>query len=133
MGYGDDVIVDQVRFNLDYGDRIGLIGRNGEGKSTLMKTFTGEIAPIAGEMHRHVKMHIAYFSQQQVERWDGDSTPLQQLFRVDPKIRESDARKYLGGFDFSSDRVFDSVSVFLVGKGGLHWRFSFTSDPMCCF
>ena len=116
VGYDGDVIVDDVRFNLDYGDRVGLIGRNGEGKSTLVKTFTGDIDPVSGEMHRHVKMNMAYFSQQQVEQLDGSSTPLQQLFRIDPKIRESDARKYLGGFDFSSDRVFDSVEVFSGGE-----------------
>ena len=116
VGYDGNPIVKDIRFNLDYGDRVGLVGRNGQGKTTIMKSLAGSLPLVEGEVYRHPKIQLAYFSQQQQDMLDSDSTPLQQLLRVDPKLAESTARQFLGGFDFSGERVFDSVGSFSGGE-----------------
>jgi ATPase subunit of ABC transporter with duplicated ATPase domains len=61
------VILHNVGFGLEAGDRIGLLGPNGAGKSTLVKTLVGELAPMTGERKAHPDMRIGYFAQHTVE------------------------------------------------------------------
>ena len=116
LGYGDITILKQVSLNVGEGDRIGVIGMNGSGKSTLLKSIAKQLAPVSGDIDYHTQAKIGYFSQQQLEMLHLDETPYAHLIQQDPKISESAARGYLGRFGFSSDRVFDQVSVFSGGE-----------------
>ena len=115
-GYADKTVIETCRLNIKSDDRIGIIGKNGEGKSTLLKTLAQVIPPLNGEYSIHPKANIGYFTQQQMDMLDLDSTPLQSLSDVDPLVRESEARRFLGGFNFIGDRVFDKVSKFSGGE-----------------
>jgi ATP-binding cassette subfamily F protein 3 len=106
----------KIGMNVNHDDRIAFLGRNGGGKSTLMKTLAEELPPITGEITKHPKLKIGYFSQQQLDTLDYDSTPFAHVQQLDKKLGESDIRKYLGGFGFSGDCVFDSVRHFSGGE-----------------
>ncbi len=116
IGYGKTVILEKIGMNVNHDDRIAFLGRNGGGKSTLMKTLAEELPPITGEITQHPKLKIGYFSQQQLDTLDYDSTPFAHVQQLDKKLGESDIRKYLGGFGFSGDCVFDSVRHFSGGE-----------------
>ncbi|MBP9727458.1 MAG: ATP-binding cassette domain-containing protein [Gammaproteobacteria bacterium] len=116
IGYDKTVILEKIGMNVNHDDRIAFLGRNGGGKSTLMKTLAEELPPITGEITKHPKLKIGYFSQQQLDTLDYDSTPFAHVQQLDKKLGESDIRKYLGGFGFSGDCVFDSVRHFSGGE-----------------
>ncbi len=116
MGYPKATILNSVSMRIDYGDRIGLIGRNGEGKTTLMKTLAGELPIIKGGLTYHTKINIAYFSQQQLDKLDLNNTPIGHFLALDPKLSDGEARRFLGGFAFSGDRVFDNIKNFSGGE-----------------
>ncbi|MEZ5445700.1 MAG: ATP-binding cassette domain-containing protein, partial [Gammaproteobacteria bacterium] len=84
VGYGDEVVVQDIRLSLAPGDRIGLLGPNGAGKSTLIKTLAGELAPLSGARLPAQDLHVGYFAQHQLEQLNPASTPLAHLQRLDP-------------------------------------------------
>lgn len=115
-GYDSTTIIHSCRLNVDYGDRIGLIGKNGEGKTTLLKTLAKTLPVLQGDIHHHAKIKIGYFSQQQVDMIDPENTPFNTLLLQKPDLTESMARRYLGSFGFSGDRVFESIGRFSGGE-----------------
>jgi ATP-binding cassette, subfamily F, member 3 len=115
-GYGGPDILEGVRLSLTPGDRIGLLGANGAGKSTLIKLVAGMLAPTAGERVPANDLTIGYFAQHQVEQLDPQRSPLEHFFEIEPTARETDLRKYLGGFGFSSDTVFMNTGPFSGGE-----------------
>jgi ATP-binding cassette subfamily F protein 3 len=115
-GYPQKHVLSHVNLSLTADDRIGLIGVNGAGKSTLIKTLSGSLALLEGEITRHSKIKIGYFSQQQLDALDYDNTPLAHMLKQNPRIAESEARRFLGGFNIMGDRVFDKVSSFSGGE-----------------
>jgi ATP-binding cassette, subfamily F, member 3 len=115
-GYSDCTVIDTCRLNINFGDRIGLIGQNGQGKTTLLKTLAQELAPVKGGVDCHPKLKLGYFSQHQLDMLDLDTTPLDSLLAVDKTMPESMARKFLGGFDFCGNRVFEPVRNFSGGE-----------------
>lgn len=116
IGYGNTIILEKIGMNVNHDDRIAFLGRNGGGKSTIVKTLAEELAPINGEIVKHPKLKIGYFSQQQLDTLDYDSTPFAHVQQLDKKLGESEIRRYLGGFGFSGDCVFDSVRHFSGGE-----------------
>lgn len=117
LGYDkDNTIVKNAKFSLDFGDRVALLGQNGEGKSTFIKSVAGDLPLLGGEVFRHNNISIGYFSQQQLDSLDYSSTPLKHLLALDPKINEGQARKYLGGFAFTGNAVLDCVEHFSGGE-----------------
>src|SRR3990167_2130920 len=115
-GYGDKIILHDVSLNLSEGDRIGVIGVNGSGKSTLLKSIAQKLAVTSGEITFHPQTKIGYFSQDQVDMLQLNETPLYHFKEKYPDINETQARGFLGRFGFSSDRVFEKVSVFSGGE-----------------
>lgn len=115
-GYQDTTILDQVKFTIHPGDRIGLLGHNGAGKSTLIKLLADEIKPQQGELHFAKELKTGYFAQHQLEQLDDDASPLLHLQRIDKKATESDLRKFLGGFAFNNDMALDPVAPLSGGE-----------------
>lgn len=115
-GYLDKQVLTNLNLSLCADDRIGLLGINGAGKSTLIKTLAGELTLLSGVMTCHAKMKIGYFSQQQLDALDYDNTPLGHMLKQNSGIAESEARRFLGGFNIIGDRVFDKVRQFSGGE-----------------
>jgi ATP-binding cassette subfamily F protein 3 len=109
-------VLGNVRFGLEAGARIGLLGPNGEGKSTLVKTVAGTLAPLAGTRIAHKDLVIGYFAQHTVDQLKSGLTPLQHLQEIAPGTGEQVGRNYLGRWDFTGDRVFESVDGFSGGE-----------------
>ncbi|WP_439105495.1 ABC-F family ATP-binding cassette domain-containing protein [Congregibacter sp.] len=105
IGYGDKALISGADFSLRNGDRMALLGRNGSGKTTFLRSLCGDLALLGGERHNSEGCRIAYFDQQQVDTLDLDSSALLHLQRLTPDAREQTLRDFLGGFDFRGKRA----------------------------
>jgi ATP-binding cassette subfamily F protein 3 len=115
-GYGDTLILDNIKLNLVPGSRIGLLGRNGAGKSTLIKLLSGEMNPLQGKLEVNPNSKVGYFAQHQLEFLRLDDSPLQHMVRLAPDKNELELRKYLGGFGFLGEKALDIVRPFSGGE-----------------
>lgn len=117
-GYGEKIILNDIKLNLVPGSRIGLLGRNGAGKSTLIKLLAGEIEPlqVQGKLALSKGIKLGYFAQHQLEFLRSDESALQHLTRLAPKETEQKLRDYLGGFGFHGDKVTDACGQFSGGE-----------------
>ncbi|MDP1602605.1 MAG: ATP-binding cassette domain-containing protein [Legionella sp.] len=109
-------ILKKVNFMLNPGDRIALLGPNGEGKSTLIKTLTGAVAPFSGTIHRATHLKIGYYAQHQLEELDFRLSPLQTIQALSSKAREQTIRDFLGGFNFIGDMAVSPITNFSGGE-----------------
>ena len=110
VGYepGKPVLVHMsLRFDPD--DRIALLGKNCNGKSTLAKLLAGKLMPMGGELTRARKLIPGYFAQHQLEELDGTLTPIETLSHLRPRLTMEQVRTQLGGFGFSSDKAMTKV------------------------
>jgi len=110
------VILQDVRFRLEAGERIGLLGPNGAGKSTLVKTLVGELPPLAGERKAHKDLKIGYFAQHTVESLREGASPLDHLQDKAPGTAAQVLRDFLGSWNFAGDRAFEPVDGFSGGE-----------------
>ncbi|MCD6026440.1 MAG: transporter [Solimicrobium sp.] len=110
------IIVDNINFSLQIGQRIGLLGVNGAGKSTLIKTIAGELNPVNGVAHLGKGLTIGYFAQHQVEMLRHDESPLWHLVKIAPTVREQELRNFLGSFNFPGQMVTSSIKPFSGGE-----------------
>ena len=104
-GYGDTVILRHLSLRIDQDDRIALLGRNGEGKSTLSKLLAEKLEVMGGQLHRHSKLRIGFFAQHQVEELHLDETPLQHVQRLRPEEGQPRLRARLAGFGLMADQA----------------------------
>ncbi len=116
VGYGDTTILGNINLSLIPGERIGLLGLNGAGKSTFIKLLAGELQTQSGKMDRSKDLKVGYFAQHQVEQLDESANPLLTLQRIDPNLTERDIRTYLGGYNFKGDKVLQTVQSFSGGE-----------------
>lgn len=116
LGYGEKTVLEKVKLQLVPGARIGLLGPNGAGKSTLIKTLSGDLSLLAGELSRGENLAIGYFAQHQLDSLDPKASPLLHLARIAPAEREQTLRDFLGGFDFRGDRCDEPVLNFSGGE-----------------
>ena len=116
VGYGDEVILDNIDLNLSAGDRIGLLGVNGAGKSTLVKALSTGSTLLKGERVLSKDTKIGYFAQHQLELLRPEHSPIDHLRDYAPDDREQDHRNYLGRFGFSGERIFEPVAPFSGGE-----------------
>ncbi|MXQ07533.1 ATP-binding cassette domain-containing protein [Alphaproteobacteria bacterium GH1-50] len=98
VGYGDHTVLKRLTLRIDQDDRIALLGRNGEGKSTLSKLIAGKLDPMGGRVTRARKLRIGYFAQHQLDELHADETPLEHIRRLYPGETPAKLRARLGGF-----------------------------------
>jgi ATP-binding cassette subfamily F protein 3 len=109
-------ILTGLSLRIDPDDRIALLGKNGNGKSTLAKLLVAKLETMGGELVRAKKLIPGYFAQHQLEELDGSATPLVTLSRVRPKLNEQQLRTQLAGFGFSADKVKTDVAKLSGGE-----------------
>ena len=121
------VIVQNVSKSVLAGQRIGILGANGQGKSTLVKTVARALAPIAGEMTEGKGLNIGYFAQQELDVLHLNDNPLEHMIRLVKEVtaagklgnqptREQDLRSFLGNFNFGGDMVKQAVGSMSGGE-----------------
>jgi ATP-binding cassette subfamily F protein 3 len=114
--YGAKSVLNNVRFRIERGDRVALVGVNGAGKSTLIRLLTGDEAPTGGMVKLGHNVVSEYFAQDQYKVLDGDARMLDDLSRAAVKVPESTLRSLLGCFLFSGDDVFKPLGVLSGGE-----------------
>jgi len=115
-GYGDTTILRDLSFSLLPGDRIGLLGPNGEGKSTMIKVMAGALQAQSGQRDEARELSIGYFAQHQLEQLHAELSPVQHIMMLDKNLSEKEARQFLGGFDFRGDMALAPVAPFSGGE-----------------
>jgi ATP-binding cassette subfamily F protein 3 len=98
VGYGNRIVLHGLNLRIDQDDRIALLGRNGEGKSTLSKFLSGRLPAARGRIVTAGKLRIGFFAQHQVEELRVEETPLQHVLRERPEEGQARARARLAGF-----------------------------------
>ena len=116
-GYKADApILKKIKLSLNPGDRIALLGPNGEGKSTLIKTLTGTLSTLTGDIHRSPHLKIGYYAQHQLEQLDCKLSPVETIQVLSPETREQTIRDFLGGFNFIGDMAVQAIHHFSGGE-----------------
>jgi ATP-binding cassette subfamily F protein 3 len=126
-GTGPTVIVRNINRSVHAGQRIGVLGANGQGKSTLVKTIARDLAPICGEISEGRGLNIGYFAQQELDVLRPQDTPLEHMTRLAKETiaagrsgyvagREQDLRNFLGTFNFSGEMVKQAVGTMSGGE-----------------
>jgi ATP-binding cassette, subfamily F, member 3 len=119
--YGEKKVLENVRFTIERGDRVALVGVNGAGKSTLIKLITGVEAATAGRVKLGHNVVSEYFAQDQYKVLDPEARMLDDISRAAVKVPENELRSLLGCFLFSGDDVFKPLGVL---SGGERNRFA---------
>ncbi|MDP3263324.1 MAG: ABC-F family ATP-binding cassette domain-containing protein [Tabrizicola sp.] len=109
VGYGGPPVLKKLSLRIDQDDRIALLGRNGEGKSTLSKLLAGKLQVSEGKITRSSKLRIGYFAQHQVDELHIDETPLQHIMRLRPAEGQARLRARLAGFGLMADQAETAV------------------------
>ena len=123
VGTPPTVIVRQVTKSVAAGQRIGILGANGQGKSTLVKTIARTLAPLDGIVTEGKGLSIGYFAQQELDVLSPESNPLEHMVRMaraglpeGESGREQDLRNFLGSFNFTGDMVKQPVGTMSGGE-----------------
>ncbi len=106
IGYKSELF--NVSFTLEREDKLGVIGSNGVGKSTLVKTITGQLAPLKGKVVMGTNVNFAYFSQQ-LENLNKENTIYDEIKNTFNDMTPQEARTLLGSFNFKGDDVFKVI------------------------
>jgi ATP-binding cassette subfamily F protein 3 len=115
-GYLDTPVLRRLNLRIDPDDRIALLGRNGNGKTTLARLLAAQLAPMEGSISASGKMRVGYFTQYQVEELRGDDTPLQHMTRAMVGRTPGAVRAQLGRFGFSGDKATTHVAKLSGGE-----------------
>jgi len=116
VGYGETPVLSRLNLRLDPDDRIALLGRNGNGKTTLARLLAAQLKPMAGGMAASGKMRVGYFTQYQVEELRSDDTPLDHMARLMEGAKPAAVRGQLGRFGFSGDKATTKVGKLSGGE-----------------
>ena len=121
VGYNGIPLISNIRLQITPDSRIGLLGMNGAGKSTVIKGLVGELPPllnkgVAGTRKVADSLVLGYFNQHQMDVLDGEATPMVMLRRLAGKTSDADLRVFLGSFDFRGDRIDTPSKLFSGGE-----------------
>jgi ATP-binding cassette subfamily F protein 3 len=108
-GYGERPVLSHMELRIDPDDRIALLGANGNGKSTFAKLISSRLKPMDGTITKARRLRIGYFAQHQLDEMPSGLTPVQQLMRLIPNLREQEARNRLGAAGFPESKADTSI------------------------
>lgn len=109
-------LIDNLNLVVGKGDRIGVIGKNGKGKTTLLNLLAGELKPAKGEVIRHSQLRLAYFGQTNIMRLDPEKTIEEEILDVQPDFNRNAARNICGIMMFEGDSALKKVRVLSGGE-----------------
>ena len=115
-GYGETRVLQRLNLRIDPDDRIALLGRNGNGKTTLARLLAAQLAPMDGAMQASGRMRVGYFTQYQVEELDPGETPLQHMTLAMPGASPGAVRTQLGRFGFAGTKATTEVGKLSGGE-----------------
>ncbi|MDE2411366.1 MAG: ATP-binding cassette domain-containing protein [Sphingomonadales bacterium] len=116
VGYGETKVLQRLNLRIDPDDRIALLGRNGNGKTTLARLLAAQLAPMDGAMTASGRMRVGYFTQYQVEELDRSETPLQHMTIAMPGASPGAVRAQLGRFGFAGPKATTEVGKLSGGE-----------------
>lgn len=120
VGFGYDPVlpplIDKLSVAIGRRERIGVIGRNGKGKSTLLKVLAGELTPCAGHIKSHQSLRTGYFCQTNIAKLNEYRTVFEELMEADAGALPQRARNVAGGMMFTGDTALKKVSVLSGGE-----------------
>ena len=117
VGYGEaPPILKRLNFRIDADDRIALLGRNGNGKTTLARLLASQLQPAEGEVNAPGRLKVGYFTQYQVEELSAEETPLDLMTRAMKGEAQGAVRAQLGRFGFSGPRAGQMVAKLSGGE-----------------
>ena len=105
VGYTDEPVLSKMNLRIDQDDRIALLGKNGQGKSTLAKMLAGDLELMGGRMTTSNKLRIGFFAQHQAEELYLDETPIDHVRRLRPSFPPAKLRALLGGFGIGAEQA----------------------------
>lgn len=115
LAVGYDSVLSVVNLEVKRGDKVGIIGGNGLGKSTFIKTLMGQVKALSGEYKFGPRVSIGYFDQQMAQ-YSSSDTVLEDFLKAFPHSTEFEARSALGAFLFSGEDVFKTVNMLSGGE-----------------
>lgn len=115
-GYGETRVLQRLNLRIDPDDRIALLGRNGNGKTTLARLLAAQLTPMDGAMNASGRMRVGYFTQYQVEELDRSETPLQHMTLAMPGASPAAVRAQLGRFGFAGPKATTEVGKLSGGE-----------------
>ncbi len=115
LGIGYDEVLSKVTFELKKGQKVGIIGGNGLGKSTFLKTITEQIPKKSGKYKYGYNVDVGYFDQQMAQ-YSSDKQVIDELWDEFPTLTETEIRNILGGFLFRGEDVFKNVNMLSGGE-----------------
>ena len=116
IGYSNKLLINQAKFDIFQNSKIGLLGKNGVGKSTLIKALIDKSTLLGGHIEIDAKIKIGYFAQNTVDQLDLSDTPLTFLAREHKNKKEQELRNFLGGYGFTRDKVNEKIGHFSGGE-----------------
>ena len=116
VGYGDRAVLSDLSLRLDMDDRVALLGRNGNGKSTLAKLVAGRLGAMGGQLHRAPKLRVGYFAQHQTDELDTGRSGLAEAVARMPGVPLEKVRAHLGRFGFPQERAETRIGAMSGGE-----------------
>ncbi len=117
FGYNkEDILIDRLSFKVSREDKICIIGKNGKGKSTLLKLLIGELKALSGSVKTHEKTKIGYFGQMNIDRLDEKLSIYQEMQNSVPEMNQTNVRRVCGNMMFSGSLSNKPISVLSGGE-----------------
>lgn len=116
IGYGDNILIDQVGLQIFANDRIGLLGKNGKGKTSLIKAIIEQSSLLNGVIEMNPKIKIGYFAQQTIDMLNINDTPYSLISSTDKRLNQQEIFNFLGRFGFDAEASRKNVEKFSGGE-----------------
>ncbi len=112
----ENILFKNISFTLEKGECLGIIGKNGKGKSTLLNTIAGELKPLSGDVNFHSTTSYAHFGQTNISHLNPKNTVMDEIYVGNPTLSESNVRSICGGMMFSGDSAKKKISLLSGGE-----------------
>jgi ATP-binding cassette subfamily F protein 3 len=116
IGYGERTVAEHITFDIDRGEHVAILGENGQGKTTLLKTLANELEPLQGKFRFGHNVSLGYFAQHTVAMLDTDSTVEQHLAMKGYSLPIEEIRAMAGNFLFTTDDLGKPIRVLSGGE-----------------